>query len=82
MLTVKKHLVLYMGPVVIELKNRSCFTGVLVLGDEAPFRSRANGGYGYFNISVGTGVNRQSGKSEYCNVYSQNRELKAEYQSI
>ena len=30
----KKHLVPYMGPLVLKFKNRGCFTGALVLGDE------------------------------------------------
>ena len=30
----KKHLVPYMGPISIKFKNRACFTGALVLGDE------------------------------------------------
>ena len=30
----KKHLVPYMGPIVIKFENRGCFTGALVLGDE------------------------------------------------
>lgn len=30
----KKHLVPYMGPVSIKFKNRGCFTGALVLGNE------------------------------------------------
>ena len=30
----KKHLVPYMGPISIKFKNRGCFTGALVLGDE------------------------------------------------
>ena len=30
----KKHLVPYMGPVSIKFKNRGCFTGALVFGDE------------------------------------------------
>jgi len=31
----KKHLVPYVGPIKISFKNRTCFTGALVLGDEA-----------------------------------------------
>lgn len=30
----KKHLVPYMGPIALKFKNRGCFTGALVLGDE------------------------------------------------
>ena len=30
----KKHLVPYVGPVKISFKNRSCYTGAFVLGDE------------------------------------------------
>lgn len=30
----KKHLVPYVGPVQVRFKNRSCFVGALVLGDE------------------------------------------------
>ena len=30
----KKHLVSYMGPISLKFKNRGCFTGALVLGDE------------------------------------------------
>ncbi len=30
----KKHLVPYVGPLLIQFQNRSCFTGALVLGDE------------------------------------------------
>jgi len=30
----KRHLVPYMGPVVIRFENRACFTGALVFGDE------------------------------------------------
>ena len=30
----KKHLVSYVGPVLVKFKNRSCFVGALVLGDE------------------------------------------------
>lgn len=30
----KKHLVPYMGPVLIKFENRGCFTGALVFGDE------------------------------------------------
>jgi len=30
----KKHLVPYMGPLSITFKNRGCYTGALVLGDE------------------------------------------------
>ena len=30
----KKHLVPYMGPISLKFKNRACFTGALVLGDE------------------------------------------------
>ena len=30
----KKHLVPYMGPIALTFKNRGCFTGALVLGDE------------------------------------------------
>lgn len=30
----KKHLVPYMGPVVVKFENRGCFTGALVFGDE------------------------------------------------
>ncbi len=30
----KKHLVPYMGPISIKFKNRGCFTGALVFGDE------------------------------------------------
>jgi clan AA aspartic protease len=30
----KKHLVPYMGPIVVKFENRGCFTGALVFGDE------------------------------------------------
>lgn len=30
----KKHLVPYMGPLTLKFKNRGCFTGALVMGDE------------------------------------------------
>ena len=30
----KKHLVPYVGPIVIKFANRGCFTGALVLGNE------------------------------------------------
>ena len=30
----KKHLCPYMGPIELKFKNRGCFTGALVLGDE------------------------------------------------
>jgi clan AA aspartic protease len=30
----KKHLVPYMGPIIIKFENRGCFTGALVFGDE------------------------------------------------
>ncbi len=30
----KKHLCPYVGPIEIRFKNRACFTGALVLGDE------------------------------------------------
>lgn len=30
----KKHLIPYAGPVKIKFKNRSCFTGAFILGDE------------------------------------------------
>lgn len=30
----KRHLVSYVGPVLVKFKNRSCFVGALVLGDE------------------------------------------------
>ncbi len=30
----KKHVVPYMGPLVLKFENRACFTGALVLGDE------------------------------------------------
>lgn len=30
----KKHLVPYMGPVVVKFENRACFTGALVFGNE------------------------------------------------
>lgn len=30
----KKHLVSYVGPVRVKFKNRSCFVGALVLGDQ------------------------------------------------
>lgn len=29
-----RHLVPYVGPVVLQFGNRSCFTGALVMGDE------------------------------------------------
>ena len=30
----KKHVVPYMGPLALKFKNRGCFTGALVLGNE------------------------------------------------
>nr|VFJ62131.1 MAG: clan AA aspartic protease, AF_0612 family [Candidatus Kentron sp. DK] len=30
----KKHLVPYMGPLILRFENRACFTGALVFGDE------------------------------------------------
>ena len=30
----KEHLVPYMGPIALKFKNRGCFTGALVLGNE------------------------------------------------
>ncbi len=30
----KKHLVPYVGPILVQYKNRSCFVGALVLGQE------------------------------------------------
>jgi len=30
----KKHLVPYMGPIVLKFENRGCFAGALVFGDE------------------------------------------------
>lgn len=30
----KKHLVPYMGPISLKFKNRACFTGALVIGEE------------------------------------------------
>ncbi len=31
----KKHLVPYMGPISLKFENRACYTGALVIGDEA-----------------------------------------------
>ncbi len=30
----RKHLVPYMGPLIVKFENRACFTGALVMGDE------------------------------------------------